>query len=257
MSRFRRKQEQLFAILAEVCRSGDVAKLTSLLDSDSSILDIKDSAGRTLLHYCCEHEHTETAELILSKRPDLMTLQDDDGYTVLHLAAISGNSSLVRFIIGEGKRILTPEALKGLLDCFDNENHTALHWATVSGEVECLILLHKSGADLNLPDVHGAHPIHYASQSDSNKSKNKRSLQILKEIILFANSEKDCKDKDGRTPLIWAASSGNCEGIMTLLTAGADATQQDKDGLTGMPVMLSWFAVFIVKSFFLAHVLIH
>lgn len=233
MSRFRRKQEQLFAILAEVCRSGDVPKLTNLLDQDSAILDIKDSSGRTLLHYCCEHDHTETAELILSKRPDLLTLQDDDGYTVLHLAAISGNSSLIRFIINEGKRILNEESFKSLLDSFDNENHTALHWATVSGEVECLILLHKNGADLNLPDVHGAHPIHYASQSDNNKSKNRKSLQILKEILIFANYEKDVKDKDGRTPLIWAASSGNCEGIMTLLTSGADPTQQDKDGLTG------------------------
>lgn len=233
MSRHRRKQEQLFAILTEVCRSGDIVKLTSLLEHDSSILDVRDAAGRTCLHYCCEHDHIETAHLILSKRPDLLTLQDDDGYTVLHLTAISGNSSLLRFLLAEGQRLLTADVFKSLINTYDNENHTALHWSTVSGEVECLILLHSCGADIKLPDVHGAHPIHYACQSDSNKNKNKKSLQILKEILLHEKDERDSRDNDGRSPLIWSASSGNSEGILTLLTAGADVTLQDKDGLTG------------------------
>jgi ankyrin repeat protein len=56
----------------------------------------------------------------------------------------------------------------------------------------------------------------------------------LKQLLAVAPQEIDARDKDDRTPLIWAASSGNLEALMTLITAKSDVSLQDKDGLTAL-----------------------
>ena len=40
-------------------------------------------------------------------------------------------------------------------------------------------------------------------------------------------------DNEGRTPIIWASSSGSYKAVQILVKHGADATLTDKDGLTG------------------------
>ena len=228
-----KRKEQLFLELAQVCRNRNSKKLADVIQENGNILDLRDGDGRTLLHYCTEHDHTTCADQILTRRPDLLTLQDHDGFSVLHLSSISGNSLLIKFFLQEAKRLLKGDLFARFLNCFDHENHTALHWATVSGELSCLNQLHEAGADPSLPDIHGAHPIHYAAQNSHPRSNAKENLKVLKEILSFAPSEKESRDRDGRTPLIWAASSGNTEAVMALLSAKVDTSQQDKDGLTG------------------------
>ena len=229
-----KRKEQLFLELTRVCRTKNSKKLSEVIQENSNILDLRDSNGRTLLHYCTEHEHTSSAEQILNKRPDLLTLQDQDGFTVLHLASISGNLILLKFFLEEGRRLLKGDLFTRFINCADRENHTALHWATVSSSLACLSELPAAGADPSLADIHGAHPIHYAAQNSQPRSKVKDNLQVLREIIDFAPSEKASRDKDGRSPLTWAASSGNYDALVALLSAKADVCQQDKDGLTGM-----------------------
>lgn len=45
-------------------------------------------------------------------------------------------------------------------------------------------------------------------------------------------------DRDGRQPLLWAASSGSADAILALCNAGANVTAADKDGLTGLVLIL-------------------
>lgn len=40
-------------------------------------------------------------------------------------------------------------------------------------------------------------------------------------------------DKDGRQPILWAASAGSSDAILALVKAGANVEAHDKDGLTG------------------------
>ena len=61
---------------------------------------------------------------------------------------------MIRFLLAAGVNI----------NAVDLESHSAVHWAVVCGELEALDLLCNSGADLNIPDLHGAFPIHYAAQ---------------------------------------------------------------------------------------------
>ena len=42
------------------------------------------------------------------------------------------------------------------------------------------------------------------------------------------------RDRDGRQPLMWAASSGSTDAILSLVNAGAVVEGIDKDGLTSL-----------------------
>lgn len=215
------------------CKGAQEEELKKLIEKEPGLVNVRDHNGRNLLHFCAEHHNSYCADLLLLRRPILISSQDDDGYTPLHLTAICGNLTMVQFLIKRANELLNTENCKKWLNCFDNENHTAFHWATVCGESECLSLLHEAGADATLADIHGAHPVHYAAQNAARGVSRETGIGILKDILKFAPGESDQIDKDGRSPLLWAASSANCEAILALVNCKADVSIQDKDGLTG------------------------
>lgn len=208
------KNKLLVNALIDSAKNGDEEQVQRAIDRDPKTLSIRDQNGRTLLHYTAEHQTTQCAELLITRKPDLLTSRDVDGYTPLHLTAICGNAPQLRFLIKKASELLEGSSFKDFLDACDNEQHTAVHWATVCGEIECLTILHDAGASATVPDIHGAHPIHYASQSHFGSAKDV-GLRILKELLIVAPDERDCKDKDGRTPLLWAASSGELRPPIT------------------------------------------
>ena len=65
----------------------------------------------------------------------------------------------------------------------------------------------KYDPSLDERDVHGASPVHYASQFENNKDVDRKRLEILRRLIELEASF-ECTDNEGRRPLHWAASSG-------------------------------------------------
>jgi len=66
------------------------------------------------------HQSVICVEKILSSDPQLINEKDEEGYTPLHLAVISGNVEIAKVIIARG----------GDFNAVDNEAHSAAHWAT-------------------------------------------------------------------------------------------------------------------------------
>ena len=58
--------------------------------------------------------------MLLAAAADLPSAADEDGYTPLHLAVISGNRALVKLLLRRGADVSAQ----------DHERHTAIHWAT-------------------------------------------------------------------------------------------------------------------------------
>ena len=54
----------------------------------------------------------------------------------------------------------------------------------------------------------------------------------------IAGAQIDAKDKEGRTALLRAATSGQVGNIKVLLNAGADLTAKDNDGKTALALAL-------------------
>lgn len=61
----------------------------------------------------------------------------------------------------------------------------------------------------------------------------KTALKILNKILHAKNVQVNCKDNDGRTPLLWAARLGESKAVKELLAAGSDVSAQDNEGRTG------------------------
>lgn len=82
---------------------------------------------------------------------------------------------------------------------------------TVCGEVEALELALDAGANPSTPDIHGGYPIHYAAQMcgpNSEMGNDVRfGLAVLRKL-LARGVEVNVRDKDGRQPILWAASAG-------------------------------------------------
>ena len=181
----------------------------------------------TSLHIISEKESIACVDKILGLQPELLNKKDDEGYTPLHLAVIAGNKPVIKYLISRGADV----------NAVDNERHSALHWAIVCGELDALDLLHNAGANPGLPDNHGALPIHYAVQmcSPGHNTKDKEMVcQLGLKKLLSWKVDINVKDKEGRDPLLWAASAGSLFAIKVLISHGASVTSEDKDGLTSL-----------------------
>lgn len=94
-----------------------------------------------------------------------------------------------------------------------------------------------AGASVAKPDVNGGTPLHYAAQmcgasySDSQlqqSNSSKLALEILGILLSHPQTSVDVQDKDGRQPLLWAASAGSAKAVLALVKAGARVESADK-----------------------------
>lgn len=111
-------------------------------------------------------------------------------------------------------------------------------YVLVCGEVESLRAVLAAGASVAKPDANGGTPLHYAAQmcgashdskqQASSSTSSRLSLEILGILLAHPQSSVDVQDKDGRQPLLWAASAGSAKAVIALVKAGARVESSDK-----------------------------
>ncbi|XP_055923904.1 ankycorbin isoform X2 [Eupeodes corollae] len=193
----------------------------------------RDKNNKSVLHYCTGGQtNIVAAASVAVAAPDLLESVDEDGFTPLHLAVIQGNLAMVNLLL----------ANKADVNAVDNEGHSVVHWATVCGEVEALRSVLQAGANVKTPDINAGTPLHYAAQmcGANYESKlgqatsSKLAFEILDILLSHPQSSVDITDKDGRKPLLWAASAGSARAVIALVKAGSRVESADKDGLTAL-----------------------
>ncbi|KAJ6101899.1 hypothetical protein N7486_004326, partial [Penicillium sp. IBT 16267x] len=157
-----------------------------------------------------------------------------EGFTGLHLAAYLGLENVVRSLIQTGD--LSPTT---------SSDRSPLGWAAYAGHASVVDLLLRGGSDPRQVDVNGRAPmslaaykgqarviallIHY--QVDPNYSVEQGHEEAAR-VLLENNASPQCRDHDGRTPLLCAASYGWVGIAQLLLTRSADPNSQDISGQT-------------------------
>ncbi|KAF2367865.1 Ankyrin repeat-containing domain [Trinorchestia longiramus] len=213
--------------LMTACQEGHERTVRQILHMKPSMVHERDRNGKTALHYCTDNPTLACIDQVVAADPSLLSAQEEDGHTPLHLATIAGNRVVAKYLLTRGADV----------NALDDEKHTAIHWATVCGEQQLLEMLMETGGDPSTPDIHGAYPIHYAAQMCGPNGDPTRDmmagLEILKTLIQYGVPI-DVRDRDGREPMLWAASSGSADAIMILKKAGASVMAADKDGLTAL-----------------------
>ncbi|KAH8363128.1 hypothetical protein KR084_005587 [Drosophila pseudotakahashii] len=225
--------------LMYACQRGDIVQVLAQMREKPQLLRQRDRSHRNALHYCAAQDVDRSKDLVAAASiaiaaPELLESADEDGFTPLHLAVIQGNLAMVNLLL----------ANRADVNAVDNEGHSVVHWATVCGEVESLRAVLAAGASVAKPDANGGTPLHYAAQmcgashdskqQASSNASSRLSLEILGILLSHPQSSVDVQDKDGRQPLLWAASAGSAKAVIALVKAGARVESSDKDGLTAL-----------------------
>ncbi|CAI4051307.1 hypothetical protein SKDZ_15G1880 [Saccharomyces kudriavzevii ZP591] len=140
----------------------------------------------------------------------------------LHWACIRNRLSVAKFLVHMGAN---PNQTAG------PERATALHWAARYGRVYIVDLLLKHGADSMLVDGQGLNILHFSVYSSN--------ILLIVYVLCFVvnnnnNIDIDSRDKNNRTPLLWAAYQGDFLTVELLLKFGATVALVDNRGFNAL-----------------------
>ncbi|XP_038072903.1 inversin-B-like isoform X2 [Patiria miniata] len=208
--------------LMVACSKGGSEVMEMLIDFGAT-LDVTDKSGKTAVHHAIEHHHNDCVRALIETDPSLAAVTDAEGRNALHLATIEGDIELVQLVLPHVD-----------VNAVDKEKHSAVHWATVCGLYNIIALLIERGCNPATPDTHGGYPIHYATQMCGDPSTATVGLRCLQALLRKGGSSVNCVDSGGKSPLLWAASSGNVRACRLLVDLKADTTMADENGLTAL-----------------------
>ncbi|XP_062243725.1 caskin-1-like isoform X1 [Platichthys flesus] len=189
------------------------------------------------------------AKLLGAAKRVNVNIQDADGLSPIHHAALSGNKELISLLL---------EA-QAAVDIKDNKGMRPLHYAAWQGKTEPMKMLLKSGSSVNGQSDEGQIPLHLSAQHghydgsemllqhQSNPcisdAAGKTPLDLACEfgrvgvvqLLLSSNMcaamiEPKPSDPNGVSPLHLAAKNGHIDVIRLLIQAGIDINRQSESG---------------------------
>ncbi|EDQ85652.1 uncharacterized protein MONBRDRAFT_34181 [Monosiga brevicollis MX1] len=192
---------------------GQTARIKRILEHQQVDVDAIDQHGRRLpLHWATQNEDPEILSVLLKKCPRLnINACDKAQMTPVMWACYHGRPRNVRRLLKYGAE----------LDEKDIDGKTAMHWCIHDDDVTCLKLLLTVDATF-FRDSFGKTLMHVAAEKNSSAA-----------IRLIAAARADAihdEDKNGRTPLHWAAASGCANAVQELLRRGANPQVTDRRG---------------------------
>ena len=181
------------------------------------------------------YRDTPTLEQSLKRNPSLAKSRYEGGLTLLHFAALTGDTTGAWALLGKGA---DPNARDAL-------GQTPLHKCTVA-QVAAMLL--SAGADASLADKNDRTALEVAAAH-----KNKAVAEVIRrypmvravmrgnlaavQVILKADKGAvGARDWEGATPLHYVAESGNREIAEVLLANGADVNARKTNGVTPLHV---------------------
>ncbi|HEX6730043.1 MAG TPA: ankyrin repeat domain-containing protein [Pyrinomonadaceae bacterium] len=116
----------------KAAKRGDLMGLKSLLDSDTSLIETRDTDGSTAVHCATWKGHEAAVEWLLSVGADVHAHNENDhwGTTALHAAAHANQARIARRLINAGADVNAQDR-EGRTPLF----HTTFHKAKATAKV--------------------------------------------------------------------------------------------------------------------------
>eukprot|EP01112_Ceratiomyxa_fruticulosa_P022021 TRINITY_DN7953_c0_g1_i1.p1 TRINITY_DN7953_c0_g1~~TRINITY_DN7953_c0_g1_i1.p1 ORF type:complete len:602 (-),score=83.07 TRINITY_DN7953_c0_g1_i1:56-1861(-) len=153
---------------------------------------------------------------------DFINTTDESGNTLLHWACYRRHKEVARYLISKRASIQLRNTQTG---------QTALHWAAIGGDVSIVHTICQNyygieEADPSYGDSMGYNVMHHAAMGGH--------VDLLHYCIAVRGISVDCFDKDGHTPLHWAAFKGKEMALRYLIKAGSNISLADPTGRTAI-----------------------
>eukprot|EP00746_Dinoflagellata_sp_MGD_P157556 gnl/MRDRNA2_/MRDRNA2_86241_c0_seq2.p1 gnl/MRDRNA2_/MRDRNA2_86241_c0~~gnl/MRDRNA2_/MRDRNA2_86241_c0_seq2.p1 ORF type:complete len:1062 (+),score=182.69 gnl/MRDRNA2_/MRDRNA2_86241_c0_seq2:204-3389(+) len=204
---------------------GDMKSVDILVAVDP-MLDSRDSNGNTVLHLAAELGHLEIMR-VLKEQAETLDPLNDIGETPLHLACHAGEMASVVSLLSPNENMDVADA-----DVLDNLGRTILMRSCCSGNLVLvnLILQNMKGNNaslgfkpikVNAIDKAGCHALIHAARHGH--------WHLIPSLVL-AGANIHLPDKDGFTPLHWAAYEDENTTCAALIDMSAEPNQVDRRG---------------------------
>ncbi len=230
---------------------GDMAKVTTLLETDPSWVNTKAASSATPLMYAINFGRVEMLRLLLSKGADV-NARASNGQTALLGASACGQLEAAQLLLERGAAVnyYVPDSAAG-----DDPDSTPLLLAAENGQFEVVKLLLENGADVNArASYNTAHqsatPLIGATMLGVNfqgygyisgirvaTDKRQGYLDVVK-VLVDGGAELDATDNLGHTALFYAVLNEQLEVVRFLLEKGAGVDVQGRN-LNGTPLLMA------------------
>lgn len=190
-------------LIASVIK-GDLDKVKDYI-RDGVAIDTVSLLTQPLIHIAALLGHSELIEYFVQKGIN-PNLENNDGYSPIHLAIINGHIDIVRILIENAG--ISPEHRES-----KNLKATLMHFAAIYGRDDIIQFLVEKSANLNLLDNSGKTPLHYAAMKGNNST-----IELLLNTSLI---NIDQEDYTGHVALHKAAKFGHFDTIKLLIKKGA------------------------------------
>ncbi|GAA6005701.1 hypothetical protein JCM10207_005300 [Rhodosporidiobolus poonsookiae] len=135
-------------LIATAASNGDLERLKSLMKGEDGTADFSlanetsPHTGLAPLHYAVRH--ADVVQWLIEQAGAMAELEDADGETALHKAALRGYIDVCRFLVSRGVDV----------DAQDSDGWTPLHNAASRGWLDVASLLVEAGASIDKPNKH-------------------------------------------------------------------------------------------------------
>uniref|UniRef100_A0A672Q861 Nuclear factor kappa B subunit 1 n=1 Tax=Sinocyclocheilus grahami TaxID=75366 RepID=A0A672Q861_SINGR len=173
-------------------------------------------AGRqaqALFHYTVSGD----ARMLLAPQRPLMTTQDENGDTGLHLGVIHSQTDAVRYLA----QVISALPGEDVLNMRNDLYQTPLHLAVLTQQKEAVEALLEAKVDVTLTDRHGNMALHLAAQQKEDSV-----LRLLLKHKSVAQLT-SIPNTAGLCPLHLAVQANSLSCVRALLDAGADVEVQE------------------------------
>jgi ankyrin repeat protein len=137
-----------------------------------------------------------------------------EGYVLLRNAVKDKHTEVAKLLLANGSKVNT---ING------TSTDTALHFATINGDIQIVEMLVNRGAEINVKNRYGVTPLHSAVES--------KKMEII-ELLVNEGADVNASNTNGITPMHLALENCSEEIINILLSRVADGKAKRKDCIT-------------------------
>ncbi|XP_063612337.1 uncharacterized protein LOC134785836 [Penaeus indicus] len=204
------------------CRKKNASAKAVATAIDFGVCDMhyQDEQGLTLLHVAAEQNDRPKIRVLL-ERGALPTAHTHDGKTPSELAREKGYLEAAKDIESEIDK--TKQYILRNPETISPEGNTPLHCASLAGHTEVVRLLLTKDADAKSETPTHHTPLHYAAL---------RGDAILVKLLVYYGADSNAKDERNNTPLHYAALCGHTLVVELLVDDRADLSIRTDMGLS-------------------------